>query len=152
MLAKQISKAPEIYKTADVSLKEVFSAMMELACDCMPILESSVHKNVIGVITEHVICQKIINDEINPQRTSAGRIMSGNFTTVSADATLEECLELFNLCSMERLFVVDDNGAYRGVVTKEDVLKEIPVVNLETVIDEFSTATAVLPTKIHLAY
>ncbi len=151
MLAKQISQDEEIYCTAELPLTEVFKKMTELGCKCMPVLESPVHKNIIGTITEHDICQKIINGGLNPQRISAGRVMNGDFTTVESDASVEKCAELLELAGAERLFVVDENGAFAGVLTEKTLAAAKPLVTLETVIKDYAVPTA-LPQKIQLAH
>src|SRR5215213_3096040 len=130
MLAKQVSRDKEIYCTAEMPLTEVFHKMTELGCACMPVIESPAHKNIIGTITEHDICLKIINGGLNPQRVSAGRVMNGDFTTVSSDASVEECVGLLKLAGAERLFVVDENGAFMGVLTEKDLVPVSSLVNL----------------------
>ena len=151
MLAKQISRDKEIFCTAEMPLPEVFDKMTAIGCACMPVLESPVHRNIIGTITEHDICQKIINGGLNPQRISAGRVMNGNFTTVGSEATLEECAELLRRSGAERLFVVDENGAFIGILTEPDLVPIKPVVSLETVIQDFSVPKA-LPQQIQLSH
>jgi CBS domain-containing protein len=153
MLAKQVSRDGEIYCTADTPLTEVFNKMTEIGCACMPVVESPNHKNIIGTITEHDICRRLIVDGLNPQRTSAGRVLNGNFTTVRGDAGLEDCAALFKLSGAGRLFVVDENGAFLGILTEKELAPEKTFVNLETVITDFGSAVApALPTASQLAY
>lgn len=152
MLAKQVSRDKEIYCTSEMPLAEVFKKMTELGCRCMPVVESPNHRNIIGTITEHDICEKIINGGLNPHRSSAGRFLNGNFTTVNGDATIDECARLMNLTGAPRLFVVDENGAFLGVLTERDLTAETPVVNLETVVTGFAVAPPALPPKIQIAY
>lgn len=151
MLAKQVSRDQEIYCTTEMPLTEVFNKMTELGCKCMPVLESPTHKNIIGTITEHDICLKLITGGLNPQRTSAGRVLNGDFTTVAGDASIETCAEILKLTGAERLFVVDENGAFLGVLTGRELVSEKPLVSLETVITEFPVPTA-LPQKIQLSH
>jgi predicted transcriptional regulator len=151
MLAKEVSRDGEIFCTTEMPLIEVFNKMTELGCRCMPVVESPRHKNIVGTITEHDICLKIINGGLNPQRTSAGRVMNGNYTTIKCESSIEECSELMRHSGAERIFVVDDNGTFMGVLTEKDLKPEKPVVNLETVITDF-TAADVLPQEIHLAF
>jgi predicted transcriptional regulator len=117
MLAKHISTCKEIYCLSDTPLQTVFRMMMENDCPCIPIVESLAHKNPIGAVTEHDICIKTINDGLNPQRLTAGRVMNCKITTVNGDATLDECVKLMAKTNSPRLFVVDENGAYSGIVT-----------------------------------
>jgi predicted transcriptional regulator len=151
MLAKQVSRDKEIYCTAEMPLTEVFNKMTELGCTCMPVVESPAHKNIIGTITEHDICLKIINGGLNPQRISAGRVMNGSFTTVGGDSTIEECAELLNLAEAERLFVVDENGAFLGVLTEKEVAPVKPQVTRETHVKDYPVPSA-LPPKVQLAH
>ena len=151
MLAKQILRDGEIYCSAEMPLVEVYHKMTETGCACMPVVESLTHKNIIGTITEHDICQKIINGGLNPQRISAGRVLNCNFTTVSSEATIEECAAVLNMTGAERLLVVDENGAFMGVLTEKELTPEKTVVNLETVIKDYSLAPA-LPAKVQLAH
>ncbi|HEY8561338.1 MAG TPA: CBS domain-containing protein [Pyrinomonadaceae bacterium] len=151
MLAKQVSRDKEIYCTAETPLPEVFNKMTAIGCVCMPVLESSAHRNIIGTITERDICQKIINGGLNPQRSRAGRVLNGDFTTVSGEATLEECFDRLKLSGAERLFVVDENGAFLGILTATDLLPAKTVVNLETVITDFSVSS-VSPQQIQLSH
>ena len=94
MLAKQVSRDKEIFCTAEMSLTEVFKKMNELNCVCMPIVESPNHRNIIGTVTEHDICRRLIDGGLNPQRATAGRVMSGDFTTVGGETSLDNCLLL----------------------------------------------------------
>jgi predicted transcriptional regulator len=151
MLAKQVSRDKEIYCTAEMPLTEVFNKMTELGCVCMPVVESPAHRNIIGTITEHDICQKIINGGLNPQRASAGRVMNGHFTTVGSDATVEECAELLRLAGAVRLFMVDENGAFMGVLTEKDLVSARAKVNRENVVKDFQVPSP-LPQKVQLAH
>jgi CBS domain-containing protein len=152
MLAKQISRDKEIYCTAEMPLTEVYKKMTETGCVCMPVIESPVHKNIIGTITEHDICRKIISGGLNPQRVRAGRVMSGNFTIVSGEATVEDCLALIKLTGAERLFVVDENNAFAGVLPAKDLSSEKIPVNLETVLADYPVAPMPLPQQVQFGH
>lgn len=152
MLAKQVSRDKEIYCSSETPLAEVFKKMTELGCACMPVVESPNHRNIIGTITEHDICEKIINGKLNPHRSNAGRFLNGDFTTVDGDATIDECARLIHQTGARRLFVVDENGAFLGVLTAEDLTEEKPVVSLETVVTDLKLASPALPAKIQMAY
>ena len=151
MLAKQVSRHREIFCTTDRPLTEVFNKMTELNCVCMPVVESPTHKNIIGTITEHDICLKIITGGLNPQRINAGRVLNGSFTTINGETDIEECANLMKLTGAERLFVVNEDSAFLGVLTAEDLKFEKPVTTLETVITDL-TVTPALPAKIQMAF
>lgn len=143
MLAKQIARGAENFCTTDTPLTEVFQKLMETKCECLPVVESPAHRNIIGTITEHDICLKTITDGLNPKQMRAGRVMNGNFTTVAGEATAEECAELLNLTGAERLFVVDDNHSLIGVLTETDVQPEKGAANSENIFNDLRlTASA----------
>ena len=151
MLAHQVSKNKDIYCTSDTPLPQVFQIMMEKECSCVAIVESLAHKNIIGAVTEHDICLKTIADGLNPQRISAGRVMNGNVTTVSETATAAECFEILKKQNASRLFVIDENGAFRGVLTEAELKPETNTVKLEQIFSDLK----VLPTlskEVHFAY
>jgi CBS domain-containing protein len=152
MLAKQLTKDREVFCPAETPLAEVFNKMNELGCECMPVVESLNHKNVIGCITEHEICLKLINGDLNPKRANAGRVMSGDFTTVKSETPLEECAVLLKLSGAKRLFVIDENGAFLGVLTEADLAEEKPRINLETVINDYTVAQTLPPQTVQMAF
>jgi CBS domain-containing protein len=151
MLAKEISTDKEIYRTTDTPLSEVFNLMLETKCSCVPIVESMAHKNIIGEVTEHDICLKTITDGLNPQRITAGRVMNGNITTINCEATVEECAELMKLTDSERLFVIDEDGAFCGILTESELKPAKPQVTLGTVYTDI-TVSPVLTQQIQLAH
>lgn len=125
MLAKDVLNFQEVYCTSDTPLASVFEMLLANECECVTVVESLAHKNPIGSVSEHDICLKTIRDGLNPQRLTAGRVMNGNFTTVSAEASLIECAALMKKHDCRKLLVVDEDGAYRGIVT-ESVLAAEP--------------------------
>jgi len=151
MLAKQVSRHKEIFCTSDTPLTEVFQRMMDQNCACMPVVESPTHKNIIGTITEHDICLKIITEGLNPQRISAARVMNSSFTKVNCDSTIEECAEKLKSSETKRLFVIDEDGAFMGILTEKELKPEKPPVNLGTVITDLSVTSA-LPQKVQMFY
>jgi hypothetical protein len=57
-----------------------------------------------------------------------------------------------NLTGAPRLFVVDENGAFQGVLTERDLAAETPVVSLETVVTDLTLAPRALPAKFQMVY
>ncbi len=142
MLANQISKHRDIYCTPDTPLPELFQLMIGKNCSCVAIVESLAHKNIIGVVTEHDICLKTITAGLNPQRISAGRVMNGNITTICENANIDECVEIMKRENTQRLFVIDDNGAFCGIVTEAELITETITVSLEKIFSDLTVLPA----------
>jgi len=47
--------------------------------------------------------------------------------------------------------VIDENGAFLGILTEQDLAPEISLVNLETVVTDFSSGRA-LPQNVQMVY
>ncbi len=144
MTASQISKNKDIFCTSDTPLPELFQMMVEKNCSYVAIVESLVHKNIIGVVTEHDICLKTIADGLNPQRISAGRVMNGNITKVKESATTAECSEILRRQNAVRLFVIDDNGAFQGVLTEDDLKLETQIIKLDQIFSNVQVLPSLL--------
>jgi CBS domain-containing protein len=109
------------------------------------------HKNPIGSVSEHDICLKTMNDGLNPQRLTAGRVMNGKIVTVSGDATLEDCARLMQRHQTDRLFVIDENGAYDGILTDKNLVFEDSESNVNNVLNGIRIST-LQGQELHLAY
>lgn len=151
MLAKQYSKNKNIFCTAETPLPEVYRIMMELRCECMPIVESTRHRDIIGIITEHDICRKTIQQGLNPQKIKAGRVMNGDFISVSSEASIKECADLMYYMGIERLFVVNENCGFEGILTKSDLPTENVPISVETIVTDLTEPIA-LPQSFYSAH
>ncbi len=151
MLAKDVSVYQDVYCLSDTPLEQVFEILLEKDCGCVPIVESLAHRNPIGSVSEHDICLKTIRDGLNPKRLTAARVMNGDFTTVSAGASLEECASLMRRTGCRRLFVVDENGAFVGILTEERLADDKPKLSISRPSATFE-ACPVISRQIHLAY
>jgi len=151
MLAKELSIFQDVYCLSDTPLQNVFQILMENDCGCVPIVESKAHKNPIGSVSEHDICVKTLRDGLNPQRLTAARVMNGNIITVSGDTSIEECALLMKETNTDRLFVVDENGGYAGILTDKNLVSDEP----KKTVDSFLHSLKICPVvakEMHLAY
>lgn len=138
MLIREILPKNPILCTADAPLPEVVRLMMENNCPCVPIVESNVHKNPIGVVTEHDICLKSIAVGINPLRVTAGRVMNGYFETVSPETDLKECFSLMKKKNLRYLIIADENNVCCGTVNYDDVARFINKSEVSLSLESFS--------------
>ena len=151
MLAKDVTNYENIYCTSDAPLVTVFQMLLENGCDCVTVVESMAHKNPIGSVTEHDICLKTIREGLNPQRLSAARVMNGNIKTVSGDTNLEECGRLLRQSDCKRLIVVDQDGAYLGILTGDNLVFDEPKPIRRPLLETLKTCP-VVSRELHLAY
>jgi CBS domain-containing protein len=124
MLVKEIMNRNFVVCTEDTSLEKVFELMTENVCDYVSVVESRAHPMPIGTITEHDICLQIVGRGRNPRGMTAANILNTQVVKAIGDLNLNECLNLMQIKSAERVFVVDEDGMLCGTVTRTEIEKQ----------------------------
>ena len=78
-----------------------------------------------GVISQSDISNKVAAENICPAWTHVREIMSTGLVTVTPDRSLHDCLRLMEQNGIYHLLVVDQTGAYRGMLSVSDLLRVI---------------------------
>lgn len=117
MFVKDLILTEPIYCLIDDYLQKSARLISENDLICIPVFESLTHKNVIGVVTEKVIC-KASASGLDPQRTKVGRILSNRYFTVTPKTGIEECRRIMKENEIDFLFVTESDNSCSGVVTK----------------------------------
>ena len=117
MFVKDLVLTAPVYCLIDDYLQESARLISENNLICLPVFESLTHKNVIGVITEKVIC-KASASGLDPQRTKVGRILSNRYFTVTPKTGIEECRRIMEENEIDFLFVTEFDNSCSGIVTK----------------------------------
>jgi CBS domain-containing protein len=107
--------------TPDANLEDVVQIMNQNDCYIIPVVESLIHKNPIGVVTEKSICRRSIAKGLNPLKLNAGRVMNCDYKTISPDANLGRCRDAMRAANVRYLVVVDENNVCRGLIAKDEV-------------------------------
>lgn len=118
MFVKDLVLTAPVYCLIDDYLQESARLISENELICLPVFESLTHRNVIGVITEKVICNQAVAKGLDPQRTKVGRVMSNRYFTVSPETEVEECRRIMDESGADFLFVTEFDNSCSGVVTK----------------------------------
>jgi predicted transcriptional regulator len=121
MLIKELLLAKPIVCLIDDYLQKPAQLMAENDIECVPVVESLAHLNLIGVVSEKEICRQAIAAGLDPSKTTVGRIMSCRFLTVDPETEVEECLQKLKDNRMDYLFVTDENNSCLGILTEEDL-------------------------------
>lgn len=118
MFVKDLVLTEPVYCLIDDYLQESARLISENELVCLPVFESLTHRNVIGVITEKVICNQAVAKGLDPQRTKVGRVMSNRYFTVSPETEVEECRRIMDESGADFLFVTEFDNSCSGIVTK----------------------------------
>ncbi len=74
-----------------------------------------------GVLTDRDIVTRVVARRKDPQQTSAGECATPRVLTVSAETSTVEAVKLMSKRAVRRLFIVDDEGAPKGILTVDDL-------------------------------
>jgi len=78
-----------------------------------------------GIVTDRDIVLRCVADELRPDKTKVGGIMTPAVHTVHEEATIEVALEELADKEVRRLVVVNDAGRVVGIVSLDDFLEGI---------------------------
>ena len=80
---------------------------------------------LVGVVSQSDISDKVAAENKCPAWMRVSEIMSTGLVTVTPDRPLTECLRLMEQNGIYHLLVVDEGGAYRGMLSVTDLLTVI---------------------------
>ena len=109
-----------------VTVKYAASQMTRLEIGCLIITEDS---NVVGIVTERDILEKVVSAGLDPSTTKVDQIMSNPVIVVTPDIALDETVELMFKHQIKKLPVVKKiNGKTMlvGLVTLTDIARMQP--------------------------
>lgn len=118
MFVKDLILTEPVFCLIDDNLQKSARLISENNLICLPVFESPAHRNVIGVITEKILCHAAVAAGLDPQRTKAGRVMSSRYLTVTPETDIEECRRIMDENEIEYLFVTESDNSCSSVVTK----------------------------------
>ncbi len=84
---------------------------------------------VVGVVSQSDISDKVAAENRFPEQIRASEIMSTRLVSVSPQESIEKCLELMEKYGIYHLLVMAEEGAYRGMISIQDLLKIIALQN-----------------------
>jgi CBS domain-containing protein len=90
-------------------------------CGEIPVVEDTVSRLPIGVVTDRdIVCRTIAND-LNPLDLTAADCMTKPIVTVTPEMSLEECCKIMEEKLIRRMPVVDDRGSCVGIIALADI-------------------------------
>ncbi len=79
----------------------------------------------IGIVTDRDIVIRVINENLNPAQIYVDDVISSNILTLREDMGLIEALEYMKGKGVRRFPVVDSEGKLVGIITVDDIVKEL---------------------------
>jgi arabinose-5-phosphate isomerase len=120
-------KVLDLYKFNEVPLVEPTAPMpkviLEISGKRLGVTAVVEHNKIIGAITDGDLRRML---ERNPDygHLSAQEVMTRNPKTITENTLAVEALDMMKKQNITNLFVVNDSGAYLGVIHLHDIIKE----------------------------
>ena len=121
----------------DTSVRNAIAKMEEISAGTAVVMEDG---NLVGIIAERDVIRKVVLEDKKLDEVSVQDIMSTELTTVTADTSLDDCMELITNKRIRHLPVLSDDGSLCGIVSIGDIVKylvhekDFKIKNLETYI------------------
>jgi len=124
MNARDIMTPTPCCTTTETTLPEVARLMVEHDCGAIPIIEDSMGKQVVGIITDRDIVCRTLAERRNPMDLRARDVMTPNVATVSSDSTIEEVCRTMEQRQVRRIPVVDADHSCIGIISQADLARK----------------------------
>ena len=125
--------------TAATNLREIALLMAEHDCGEIPVLDE--RGMPAGVVTDRDIACRAVANGRDPERTTAGDIMTTPVVTARPDDSLESCCAEMERHQIRRVPVVDADGACCGMVSQADIARTESSENVAEFVRDVSRPT-----------
>lgn len=87
--------------------------------------ESDGTREPVGIVTDRDIVMEVIAKGHDPDRTQVGEVMASRLVIASGSENLATAIERMREHGVRRLPIVDDSGAVFGILTLDDLYREL---------------------------
>ncbi len=127
--------------TESMSLVDAARMMVENDCGEIPVVENLDNMRLVGVVTDRDITCRTVALGRNPLALRVADCMSTPVVTVSEDASLEACCQIFEENQVRRAPVVDAGGKCCGIIAQADIAEYAPAQRTAETVREISRPT-----------
>lgn len=121
MRVKDIMTGSPTFCVPDTVLQAAARMMCDSDCGEIPVLENSRTMRPVGVITDRDIACRAVAQGKNPREVKVYEFMSAPAIAVSAEISVDECVEILEKNHIRRVVVVDETGRCCGIVSQADI-------------------------------
>jgi predicted transcriptional regulator len=119
-----IASRKEVYSVTDEStVHDGARFLREKEVRAVGVLDN--HGKLVGVFSQSDISDKVAAENKCPAWMRVSEIMSTDLVTIDLAMTIEDCMRLMEKHGIYHLLVVDEKGAYRGMISVTDLLRVI---------------------------
>ncbi len=97
--------------------------MIEHDCGCVPVVEDTQTKRLVGVVTDRDLACRCLGEGKGAD-TRVSEVMSANPSCCTPDADLQEVEQIMAMRQVRRVPVIDDQGCCVGMIAQADLARE----------------------------
>jgi CBS domain-containing protein len=123
-IVKEAMKTNLLTVRPKTSIREVAILMKKNGIgNCLVVSEKP-----LGIVTESDIIKKVVSENLNANKVTAGEIMSSPLLVIDPYVPLEEAMKTMGKCNIRRLPVVE-NDKLIGIITHKDISRISPILH-----------------------
>ncbi len=111
------------------TVMEALQIMAEKNIGSLAVIEN---ENYVGIMSERDYSRKVILKGKNSTSTKVAEIMTADLPSVSADKSIEHCMELMTKNNIRYIPVIE-NGKLAGIISMSDIVKATILAQKETI-------------------
>src|SRR3989344_763500 len=99
--------------------------MLDHNVGMLVVVEDHLSRKPMGVVSDRDLLDRALVKKIKVDSTAVEKVMSKRLISVGPQESMEKAVELMKKNGIKRLVVIDDLGALVGILSKEDVIRQI---------------------------
>lgn len=119
MKCQDIMTQEVAYCKENCSIKETTAIMKDLNCGVVPIVNQN--EEIVGVVTDRDIAIRTVLNDLNPEISTIGEIMSRNVITCDFDDDINKAINKMSTFKVRRIPVTDKTNKLIGIISLGDV-------------------------------
>jgi CBS domain-containing protein len=105
----------------DDSVAKVAQQMKEWDVGPIPIVEDTLNKRLLGIVTDRDLAMKVVAEGKDPNTTKVSEVMTEDVVTCGENDDIQETMEAMSQHQLRRILVVDENKNLVGIIAQADI-------------------------------
>jgi CBS domain-containing protein len=105
----------------DDTVTSVAKQMKEWDVGPIPIVEDTVTKKLVGVVTDRDLAMKVVAEGKDPTTTTVKEVMTEDVVTCRESEDIQETMEAMSQHQLRRILVVDAENNLVGIIAQADI-------------------------------
>lgn len=128
--------------TTTDSVAEVAQKMRSADVGSLPVMEATRSRKLIGIITDRDLALRVIGDQLDPNTTKAGQVMSTTLVTCYLDDDIGLAMRKMSDRQVRRIPVVNKKGEIMGIIAQADIARHTDARTAGEVVEDISREPA----------